>query len=74
MNTLARVVHDLVTGHAKISADLLAELSQEEQTALQELISWLEQSPAKLAEWGQEPPSIDWQSPLTLPHRDVSEQ
>lgn len=61
MNTLARVVHDLVTGE---DSALSPHLTPLEQTALADLQPLLQQSPQKLSVFlAQEPQAYDWLGP-----------
>ncbi len=65
MNTLARVVHALVTGE---EATHLADLSSPEQVALADLRSFLCMPPQDLADFlAQEQQPIDWWNPHDLP-------
>jgi hypothetical protein len=72
MNTLARVVHDIVTGEDSAPSSCLSPL---EQAALADLRSLLRQSPQKMDAFlarAQDP--IDWYAPgrrpATIPDAD----
>lgn len=64
MNELARAVHDVVNGNAKLDAELVSRLSPQERTALAELESLLRRSPGDLAALlAQDGPTAVWFGP-----------